>query len=349
VTPEEAERRAQDAGIRTLRLPTPFAIGRVNCYLLEDEPLTLIDTGANSGKGLDELEHQLDEHGHSIEDLELLILTHQHIDHIGLAEIIASRSGAEVAAIDVAVELLRNFGEDAERDDQFAASLMLRQGVPEDVVTALQSVSRSFRAWGSRPNVTRPLHHGEMIGFRDRTLEVQHRPGHSPSDTLFWDSRRRILFAADHLIGHVTANALMTRPLDGLDERPQALVTYIESMRRTRELPAEVVLSGHGDVITDHVALIDERFERYRLRAERIHELLVERPRSGYEIAQALWGNIAVTQAFLTTSEVLGHLDLLINKGRVREVEDESGVRYEAVGVGPLGDVLAADSAGTPT
>ena len=99
MTPEEAERRAQDAGIRTLRLPTPFAIGRVNCYLLEDEPLTLIDTGANSGKGLDELEHQLDEHGHSIEDLELLILTHQHIDHIGLAEIIVSRSDAEVAAI----------------------------------------------------------------------------------------------------------------------------------------------------------------------------------------------------------------------------------------------------------
>jgi glyoxylase-like metal-dependent hydrolase (beta-lactamase superfamily II) len=349
VTPEEAERRAEEAGIRTLRLPTPFAIGRVNCYLLEDEPLTLIDTGANSGKGLDELEHQLGEHGHSIEDLELLILTHQHIDHIGLAEIIASRSGAEVAAIDVAVEVLRNFGEDAERDDQFAASLMLRQGVPEDVVTALQSVSRSFRAWGSRPDVTRPLHDGETLELRDRTLEVQHRPGHSPSDTLFWDPRRRILFAADHLIAHMTANALMTRRLDGSDERPQALVTYIESMRRTRELPAEIVLSGHGDVITDHVTLIDERFERYRRRAERIHELLVEQPRSGYEIAQALWGNIAVTQAFLTTSEVLGHLDLLINKGRVREVEDDGALRYEAVGVGPLGDVLALDSAGTPT
>jgi glyoxylase-like metal-dependent hydrolase (beta-lactamase superfamily II) len=327
----EAERRIAEAGIRVLRLPTPFAIGRVNCYLLEDDPLTLIDTGANSGKGLDELEHQLAEHGHGIEDLDLLILTHQHIDHIGLAEIIAARSGAEVAAIDVAVEFLHNYGEDAERDDQFAASLMLGQGVPEDVVTALQSVSRSFRAWGSRPKVTRPLRDGEMLELRDRTLEVQHRPGHSPSDTLFWDAERRVLFAADHLIGHMTANALMTRPLDGSSERPQALVTYIESMRRTRELPAEIVLSGHGEVITDHVALIDERFERYRRRAERIHELLVERPRSGYELAQELWGNIAVTQAFLTTSEVLGHLDLLINEGRVREVSENGLLRYEAI------------------
>jgi glyoxylase-like metal-dependent hydrolase (beta-lactamase superfamily II) len=331
VTPEEALARAAEAGIHTLRLPTPFAIGRVNTYLIEDDPLTLIDTGANSGKGLDELEHQMVEHGHSIEDLELLILTHQHIDHIGLAEIIASRSGADVAAIDVAAGFLQNFGEDAERDDQFAASLMLSQGVPEDVVTALQSVSRSFRAWGSRPKVTRRLHDGEVLEMRDRSLEVQHRPGHSPSDTLLWDSDRRILIGADHLIAHISSNALITQPLDGSSERPQALVTYIESMRRTRELPAEIVLSGHGDPITDHVALIDERLERHRQRAEKIHELVAERPRTGYEIAQELWGNIAVTQAFLTISEVIGHLDLLINDGRVLEMDENGVVRYEAI------------------
>jgi glyoxylase-like metal-dependent hydrolase (beta-lactamase superfamily II) len=332
VTPDEALERAAQAGVHRLRIPTPFMVGRVNCYLIEDEPLTLIDTGPNSGKALDELEHQLGEHDRSIEELELVILTHQHIDHIGLAEIIASRSGAEMAALDVAAGYLENYGEDAERDDQFAAELMLRQGVPGDVVTALQSVSRSFRAWGSRPRVTRPLSDGALLTLGDRRLEVQHRPGHSPSDTLFWDAERRILFAADHLIGHISSNALITRPLDGSTDRPQALVTYIDSMRRTRELPAEIVLSGHGEPITDHVALIDERLDHYRRRAEKIHELVVERPRTGYEIAQELWGNVAVTQAFLTISEVIGHLDLLINEGRVREVSENGVVRYEAIG-----------------
>jgi glyoxylase-like metal-dependent hydrolase (beta-lactamase superfamily II) len=331
VRPADALERSARAGIHTLRIPTPFMVGRVNCYLIEDQPLTLIDTGPNSGKALDELEHQLGEHQRSIEDLELVILTHQHIDHIGLAEIIAARSGADVAAIDVAAGVLENYGEDAERDDQFAAELMLGQGVPEDVVTALQSVSRSFRAWGSRPRVTRTLRDGEVLTLGSRTLQVQHRPGHSPSDTLFWDAQRRILFAADHLIGHISANALITRPLDGSTERPQALVSYIESMRRTRELPAEIVLSGHGQPITDHVTLIDERFELYRRRAERIHELVAERSRTGYELAQELWGNVAVTQAFLTISEVIGHLDLLINEGRVREVSDNGVIRYEAV------------------
>lgn len=331
MTPEEALTKAEQAGIFRLRIPTPFMVGRVNCYLIEDEPLTLVDTGPNSGKSLDELEHQLAERGHPIEDLELVILTHQHIDHLGLVEIIASRSGAEVAAIDVAKGVIENYGEDAERDDQFAGQLMLRHGIPEDVVQALQSVSRSFRAWGAKAKVTRPLRDGEMLRFRDRALEVQHRPGHSPSDTLLWDAERRILFSADHLLAHISSNPLITRPLDGSEKRTQALVTYIESLRRTRELPAEIVLPGHGDPITDHVALIDERLALHRRRAEKIHELIAERPRTGYELAQALWGNVAVTQAFLTLSEVVGHIDLLMNEGRVREVANNGVIRYEAV------------------
>jgi glyoxylase-like metal-dependent hydrolase (beta-lactamase superfamily II) len=342
VTPGEALERAAGEGIQVLRIPTPFAVGRVNCYLIEDEPLTLVDTGPNSGKALDELEQQLSARRHAIEDLELVILTHQHIDHLGLVEIIAARSGAEVAAIDVAAPLMESFGDRAEEDDAFAASLMLKNGIPEDVVYALQSVSRSFRAWGAKAKVTRPLRDGERLSLRDRDLEVQHRPGHSPSDTVFWDADRRILLAADHLIAHISSNPLITRPLDGSGERTQALVTYLDSLRKTRELPAEVVLSGHGDPITDHVALIDQRFALHERRAEKLQGLIEERPRTGYELAQELWGNVAVTQAFLTLSEVIGHVDLLINAGRVREVTDGGLVRYEPTGEGADNPVLGS-------
>ena len=320
------------AGIHTLRIPTPFAVGRVNCYLIEDEPLTLVDTGPNSGKALDELQTQLGELGHSIDDVELVVLTHQHVDHVGLAEIIVEHSGAEVAALDKAVERLANFSEDAERDDRFAADLMLRSGIPENVVVALQSVSASFRGWGSKVQVTRPLADGEVLELANRRLEVQHRPGHSPSDTLFWDPERRILLAADHLIAHISSNPLISRPLDGSAERTQALVSYIDSLRRTRELPAELVLSGHGDPITDHVALIDERLARTERRKRKILGLIRDRGAiSGHELAQALWGNVAVTQAFLTLSEIIGHVDLLMNEGLVGEEEGDDGVvRYRA-------------------
>ncbi|HEY8083904.1 MAG TPA: MBL fold metallo-hydrolase [Solirubrobacterales bacterium] len=332
LTPEGALEQAALAGIHRLRIPTPFAVGRVNCYLLEDEPLTLVDTGPNSGKALDELQSKLGERGHSIDDLELVIVTHQHIDHLGLVEIIVEHSGADVAAIGAAAQRLANFDEDAEADDRFAVELMLRSGIPEEVTAALQSVSRSFRSWGSHVGVSRPLDDGEEIAFRDRTLQAFHRPGHSPSDTVFWDADRRILIAADHLIAHISSNPLITPPLDGSTERTQALVTYIESMRKTREMPAEIVLSGHGDPITNHVELIDDRLAKHDRRKEKIFKLIAEEPRTGYELAQALWGNVAVTQAFLTLSEVIGHADLLVNEGRIREDDDGEVIRYETTG-----------------
>jgi glyoxylase-like metal-dependent hydrolase (beta-lactamase superfamily II) len=108
-------------------------------------------------------------------------------------------------------------------------------------------------------------------------------------------------------------------------------VAYLESLTATREMDVGLVLPGHGDPVTDHRTLIDERFALHCRRADKIHGLLAERPRSAYEIAQALWGNIAVTQAYLTLSEVLGHLDLLANEGRVQEVEHEGVAVFEAL------------------
>ena len=336
LTADAALARAADAGIHLLRIPTPFAVGRVNTYLIEDDPLTLVDSGPNSGRALDELQHQLAGHGHSLEDIELVVLTHQHIDHLGLVDIIVSHSSAEVAAIDKLAHFAEHYGEDAARDDEFAGGVMRRNGIPDEIVRALQTVSSAFRAWGSKAKVTRPLKDGETLELRDRTLRVLHRPGHSPSDTVFWDQERRILIAADHLIKHISSNPLISRPLDDRDkqtdpaDRPQALVTYLESLRRTREMPAEIVLSGHGEPITDHAALIDERFEFHRRRADKIHELIVERPRTGYDLTQALFGDIAVTQAYLTLSEVLGHTDVLLNEGRVRELDEGGVVHFEA-------------------
>ncbi|MDX6589345.1 MAG: hypothetical protein QOI84_619 [Solirubrobacterales bacterium] len=329
MTPEQALEQAALAGIHQLAISTPFAVGKVNCYLIEDEPLTLVDTGPNSGKGLDELGARLSERGHSIDHIGLIIVTHQHIDHLGLVEILVEHSGAEVAALGAATDRLADFDEDAEREDQFAVEVMLRNGIPEDVTVALRTVSRSFRGWGSHVTVTRPLEDGEELELRDRRLQVLHRPGHSPSDTLFWDAERRILIAGDHLIGHISSNPLISRPLDGSEKRTQALVTYMDSLRKTRELPAEIVLAGHGEPITDHVELIDARLASHERRKEKIFKLIEERPRTGYELAQAIWGNVAVTQAFLTLSEVIGHTDILVNEGRVREDFDGSVVRYE--------------------
>ena len=313
-------------GIHCLPIPTPFAVGRVNTYLVEDDPLTLIDSGPNSGKALDELERALRERGFAIENLGLIVVSHQHIDHEGLVDILARRSGAEVAALAPLADWLASYRDEMQADDEFAEQMMRRNGIAEDVGHALRAVSAAFRGWGAAATVTRRLSEGEELRLRDRTFRVHHRPGHSPTDTVFHDEERRVLIGADHLIKHISSNPLITRG------HTRALMTYLESLRATREMDVDVVLTGHGDPVDDHRALIDDRFRMHEKRAARILKRIGSHgPLTAHEIAQSLWGNVALTQAYLTLSEVLGHVDLLLDRGQVVEEEDSGGVvRFRA-------------------
>jgi glyoxylase-like metal-dependent hydrolase (beta-lactamase superfamily II) len=331
-SPEEVLAEAAGQGIHCLPVPTPFAVGRINCYLIEGDPLTLIDAGPRSERSLAELESLVGKAGHRIDEIGLVVATHQHIDHIGLIATVVERSGAEVAALDLAADRLAEFGRNSEAEDQLAVSLMLRHGIPPDIANTLRSLSATYRGYGDAVTVTRPLPDGGTLDLSDRNLTVLHRPGHSPSDTIFWDQERRMAFGGDHLLSHISSNPLIARPLDGSPGRTRSLVNYNESLAATREMPLELMLSGHGDPITDHAGLIDRRMAALDRRLNKIEGIISDRPRTAHAVAEEIWGNVAVTQAFLTLSEVIGHTDILQDQGRVLEREEGGLLMYEAVG-----------------
>jgi glyoxylase-like metal-dependent hydrolase (beta-lactamase superfamily II) len=329
---------ALPAGIHLLPIPTPFLVGRVNCYLLDGPPLTLVDTGPNSGKSLDELERALAGVGRRVEDLELIVLSHQHVDHTGLLEVLVRRSRAEVAGLSLLAGYLRDYPASAAADDAFAQAVMREHGVPGDTVTVLGAVSGAYRAFGSHGRIDRELGPGDVLQVGERRLEVLHRPGHSPTDTLFWAAEEGLALGGDHLLSRISSNPLIARPPELPADadpqrirRPRALVTYLDSLRATRAMPLRLLLSGHGEPVHDHVALIDERMRMHQRRAEKILRLISSEPLSAYEIAVRMWGNVAVTQAYLTLSEVVGHLDLLLVDGRAEELAEGELRRFRAL------------------
>jgi len=328
---EAALAQAREWGIHTIPVPTPFAVGRINCYLLEGEPLTLIDAGPRSERSLGVLESGIEAAGYSLGDLELIVATHQHIDHIGLISTIVEKSGAEVAALDISVDRLAEFAFGSEQEDQMAVDLMIRYGVPEDIANLLKEVTASYRELAAPVNVTRPFAAGDEVTLGSRTYEIFHRPGHSPSDTVFWDKERKLMFGGDHLLSHISSNPLIAKPLDQDSGRTKSLINYRDSLRETARMPVEIMLSGHGLAITDHADLIEKRLAGQDRRTEKIYKLVAAGHDSPHAVANAIWGDIALTQAYLTLSEVIGHLDILVADGRVVEHVGDKYSTFEAV------------------
>lgn len=263
-----------------------------------------------------------------------MLLTHQHHDHVGLADVVRERSGASVAAIDPLARFLADFEHSMDVDDAYAVATMRRHGVPAGVAEELNALSRSYRHVGGGVPVDRVLRDGDRIAAGGRTLTVLVRPGHSPTDTLFHDADSKALLGGDHLLERVSSNPVVHAPIGIADpvravaspERPQPLRAYLASFQETAKLDVSVVLPGHGEPFAGHRELITEREEMHRRRAERIFARVDGRATAA-EIARGLWKRMAVSQAFLALSEVLGHVDLLAAEGRVHEVEDEGVIR----------------------
>jgi glyoxylase-like metal-dependent hydrolase (beta-lactamase superfamily II) len=327
---------ALPADIQVLPLPTPFAIGNVNCVVLEGEPLTIVDPGPHMLSAREALEAGLAERGHEVADVEQVLLTHQHHDHVGLAGEVASQAGAKLAAIDPLADFLADFDRSMDHDDRYAVETMVRSGIERKVAVTLRSMSAAFRVFGRGAEVDRRLDVGDAVEAGGRTLRVLFRPGHSPTDTVFLDEESGLLIGGDHLLERISSNPIAHAPIGADDpeaaarsaDRPQPLLSYLGSMRATSELEISLVLPGHGEPFTEASALIDRRIEFHDRRARKIHDALV-RPMTAAEIAGVLWTNLPVTQTYLALSEVIGHLDMLIEAGEATMVlEGDDVVRY---------------------
>jgi glyoxylase-like metal-dependent hydrolase (beta-lactamase superfamily II) len=300
-----------------IELPTPWAVGSVNVYLIVDDPLTLIDTGPLFDPARAVLEASLESIGYGLEQLRRVIVTHQHLDHGGMAHLLAERSGAELCALDALVDWFATYPASIESEDEFAERVLRRHGASDQALAALAEFNRDARGHGAPATITMPVFHGDVLEFGTRRLQVLHRPGHSPSDTVFHDAERRTLFGGDHLLAHVRSSALLAPPLDGAEVhvRPRAFVRYLESLATTEAMDLELILPGHGDPITDHGALIESRLSRYRVTAERLASLLGPEPRTASQLAVAMRPHEGENVSFSALCDVLGHLDLLLEQG----------------------------------
>jgi glyoxylase-like metal-dependent hydrolase (beta-lactamase superfamily II) len=311
------------ATIEAIPIPLPH-VGSVNAWLLRGDPLTLLDTGPYSDSALDALERGLKACGVTVADIELVIGTHHHHDHVGLAATIRRRSGARIAVIDAAAEYAAHYHENVTRDRAFARELMHAHGVPDAMAAPADALWDYIGATAEGFAADIRLRDGDVIRAGGRDLRVHSRPGHSFSDTVFVDTSARVAFVGDHLLVKISPNTEISPSSGASRSRPR--LDYVRSLERTARMPLERMFPGHGPRLCSARERVRRELAHQRRRCRRIIAVLERGPASAFDVARALWPeSIVHEQPLLVVWEVLGHLDVMLMAGVAREARGADG------------------------
>jgi glyoxylase-like metal-dependent hydrolase (beta-lactamase superfamily II) len=315
--------------LHRLTLPTPFPIGPVNVYLVEGDPLTLVDTGPKAPVSRAALEAGLAALGHRVESLRRLILTHHHVDHIGLAAEIVARSGAEVWTHPFNRPWLANYAAERDRQRPFYQRIWDEGGVPPDIVAAMAAANESMPRWTADVSTDGTLDEGAELSLGPDRWRVFHTPGHAGGLICLWEPASRTLLANDHLIRDISSNPVLEPPPLMNGPRPRRLVEYLHHLRRMAALEPAVALPGHGEPVDDVAGLVRQREAFHHRRARRLLESLDGQTLTLWELTQPLFPRLERgMDFFLALSEVLAHLDLLAANGQAEARPDGARLRW---------------------
>jgi glyoxylase-like metal-dependent hydrolase (beta-lactamase superfamily II) len=300
-------------------VPVPFAEagGPANVYAIDeaDGGVALFDAGIGTREGRDALLAGFRALGRSLGEVRRIFVSHGHIDHYGYARSAQEESGAPVYCHVRDHDKVSGRERNGRRLDLWAAYLS-RLGAPAELMQHVRVHWQDVHRMARPIENVLPLEPGTRLRFARFSAEVLHLPGHTPGLICLWDAEHGVLFSDDHLLERVSPNPLLD--LEGEAEpRHKALVEYLRSAARARELPASVVAPGHGEPFTGHAAVIDRLLAFYEKRQARILELLSDGPHTAAQLAPRVFPRSKPSQLFLVLSEVVGNLEVLEQRGTV--------------------------------
>lgn len=306
-----------------LTLPIPFLVGDVNTYVLLGDEVTLIDTGVHTDQAWCLLEKGFKDIGLELKDITQLFLTHHHLDHIGQANLIKQLTGCRIIAHPDAEPFMRQEQTFITGIRNQKRSFYLAHGIPEADLQQYLKISPTTLS--VKPDQL--LTEGDVLPGHPE-WQVIETPGHAIGHISLYHEQEQVLIAGDHLIKHISANAILEYVEQaGVFQRVRSLITYRQALQKCLKLQIRTAYSGHGEPITEVNELIKRQLAKQDARAQKIFELTSSGQRTTYEIIQAMFPHKYKTQFSLVFSEVIGHLDLLEEQGRI-EAKLEYGKQF---------------------
>lgn len=306
-----------------IQLPTPYAVGPVNTYVVRGDRTTLVDVGPPTDDGEAALLDGLARAALAPEDIDQIVITHTHVDHHGGLPRFLRRNPDVSVAVHSAGG--RQFGRERTERLRFYEQSFVQSGMPAPMVRAAVAGLQRLLATEPEVEVDTWLQDGDLVSMGDGTWRVLHTPGHAGSQICLYHEPTETIITGDHVLPHISSNAIVEPPpLEG-GQRPRTLVQYLDALRRVASLPISVALPGHGDAFTEVARLVRERIDMHEQRLQHMVDSLLHRPATVYELATTMFSPLDGERLVLAMSEVQGHLDVLEARERVA-IEARHGV-----------------------
>jgi glyoxylase-like metal-dependent hydrolase (beta-lactamase superfamily II) len=319
-----------------IKVPLPHSpLGHLNSYLIKSEEKSLlVDTGLNFPQAFQSLCRGLSEAGVKPEELTEILLTHFHVDHVGLIPRFKEISkDIKLSIHHVEVELSRIMSKKFKDYKESMENFLKANGAPSSIATNLQSFHPAFfapKAYQELAVAAFPLEDGQEIAVGDYNFQVLWTPGHSPGHICLYESSSKILVSGDHLLPTITPH--IAQFVENMDP----LTDYLSSLEKTEKLDVEVVLPGHEEIFANHRERIRQLKEHHK---RRLMEIII-RLRTGSSTAYMLaskvhwnvnyksWDEFPPFQKYLALGETVAHLNLLEQKGLAKRTKANQIVFY---------------------
>ena len=165
-----------------------------------------------------------------------------------------------------------------------------------------------------------------------RAFKVQWTPGHTRGHVVYQEIGRRLLFAGDHVLPHITPSLGYEPFPDGL-----TLIEFLSALAQVRDLPVDLVLPGHGPAFDDLGGRVDELLAHHRDRLRACVSVLSDGgAQSAGAIADVLswtrrecaFSDLDAFNRMLAVTETVAHLEALVRHSRIERQVDDSHLNY---------------------
>ncbi|SER77903.1 MBL fold metallo-hydrolase [Psychrobacillus sp. OK032] len=302
-------------GIHKLIINFPKGMGEVNCYLIEGEKgYTVIDTGTDSIEAKDGWKKVLS----SGIVIEKVVLTHTHQDHIGLAKWFQQEVGVPVIVSNLGYEEMRKTRVSHGTDR--LNSLIIRHG---------------GRSLPPKMNEDPPIYDFDPDGFFENHQHIQlgeelyeaiWTPGHAPDHFCFYNENKKIMIIGDHVLNGIN-------PVIGLwsGEEGNALKDYFLSLTELEKYPADITLPGHGDLIYNLHARINELTANHEYRLQQVLQSVTSEGKTANQICHEVYGNVNIILNLSSFMATLTRLLYLESIGKVERRKLDEVITFKAI------------------